>query len=198
MKSEESVTNSASSVTVFSKAEIKRLGIYSLEDLLRYVPGFYVSREIQQGSTYRIGVRGTSTPLNEEILFLVNGQRLNDLYSGGATLLNRNIAVNNVEQIEIIRGRGSALYGSNAFLGVINIITKKDNTDAAVAVGEQNLFHAGTNFSQTLKNGTKVYGNVNAFDEQGHEFTIEDGFAILGTTRDPRSGRDILLGVKKG
>lgn len=56
----------------------------------------------------------------ESILFLLNGQRLNDLYSGGVSILNRHIAVGNLERVEILRGPGSALYGANAFTGVVN------------------------------------------------------------------------------
>ena len=68
------------------------------------------------------------------ILFLIDGQRLNSDLSGGTLFENRFLTTANIERIEVIRGPGSALYGS-AFSGVVNIITTRDTNDLYIAAG---------------------------------------------------------------
>lgn len=104
-KSKESLSDAPSSVTVLTGTEIRNMGLHTLEDVLNYVPGFQTTRDIEQGTATRISSRGRASALSESILFLLNGQRLNDLYTGGVSILNRLIAVDNIKQVEIIRGR---------------------------------------------------------------------------------------------
>jgi outer membrane receptor protein involved in Fe transport len=120
---ESSAADAPSSVTVFTQEEIRRMGVITLQELLNFVPGFQSMREVEQGRYDTIGARGRSNALSDSVLVLVDGQRVNDLYTGGAALLNRMMAVENIRQVEIIRGPGSALYGANAFLGVIDVKT---------------------------------------------------------------------------
>ncbi len=70
-------------------------------------------------------VRGIRTDTSEKILVMIDGHRLNEPYTGSA-LANvfSNLTVDFIKQVEIIRGPGSALYGANAFLAVINVVTK--------------------------------------------------------------------------
>src|SRR5438128_3277104 len=109
-------------VSVITADEIRRLGARTLEDVLQIIPGYEVLTD-NQGRN-RIGVRGVVTlGSSENVLVLFNGHRLNEHIFGGATVVNQEIPLYNIKQIEVIRGPGSALFGANAFVGVINIIS---------------------------------------------------------------------------
>ena len=107
-------------VSVINAEEIRRMGARTLEDVLQIVPGFEVLTDSLGRD--RIIVRGLRATGGENVLILFNGHRLNEGITGGATAINLDIAVDNLERIEIIRGPGSALFGTNAFAGVINLI----------------------------------------------------------------------------
>ncbi len=195
-KSEESLCDAPSSVTVFTSAEIANLGFRTLEDLLNFVPGFQTTRDIEQGTATRISSRGRASAQSESILFLLNGQRLNDLYTGGVSVLNRLISVNNIKQVEIIRGPGSALYGSNAFLGVVNILTKDEDNDIQLEYGTQNYKSASINISKEIGSSIKASAYVGIFSEDGHEYdNMTDVWGRKDKTRDPSKGFDVLTSI---
>ncbi len=150
-KTGQTTSEAPSSVTVFSRQEILETGIHSLEELLNFVPGFQTFHAGITGKSYMVAGRGQSTaPTSYNILFLLDGQRLNDDATGGALLLNRLISLANVKQVEVIRGPGSALYGTSAFTGVVNIVTETGLSEAYAGAGNldgrkfyANLSHAG-------------------------------------------------------
>ncbi|MCJ8274929.1 MAG: TonB-dependent receptor plug domain-containing protein, partial [Psychrosphaera sp.] len=127
-----SLSKAPASVTVYSGDDIKRMGITNLEALLNYVPGYMTSREDQARLNTAV-VRGRRVNnYSPDILILLDGFRLNDPVVGSAIASVSKLALSNVKQIEIIRGPGSALYGSNAFSGVINIITDNKTNQLSV------------------------------------------------------------------
>lgn len=196
-KSEEKAVDAPSSVTVFTRVDIENMGITSLEELLNYAPGFQVTRDIEQGTASRISSRGRSSALSESVLFLVDGQRINDLYTGGVSILNRLIAVENIKQVEIIRGPGSALYGSNAFLGVVNIVTVDDVNRLVARVGSPGSKQASVNLAKTLANGLSLVGFVKMLSDDGYHFDqVTDIFGESGATSDPVRGHDAQVTLK--
>jgi len=113
-----------SSVTVITQEEIKRYGYRNITDILNSVPGFY---ETYDRNYSYMGVRGFGRPgdFNSRILVLVDGQRLNDNVGNTALLGNESlIDADLIDRVEIVRGPGSALYGSNALFAVVSIFTK--------------------------------------------------------------------------
>ncbi len=169
------------------------MGLHTLEEVLNYVPGFQTTRDVEQGTTTRISSRGRGSALSESVLFLLNGQRLNDLYTGGVSILNRIIAVDNVKQVEIIRGPGSALYGSNAFLGVVNIVTYDDENTINIGYGTQNYKSTSINMSKELNKDVKASAYVGIFSEDGHEYeNTTDVWGYEQKTTDPSRGFDAL------
>ena len=113
------------SVEVITEQKIKELGAYSVQDALRLANNIDVQDNGMTGN--QVQMRGNSTMHN---LILVDGKRMaaeNTQSSKNAYELKR-INISDVERIEIIRSNGSALYGSDAIGGVINIITKKSTT----------------------------------------------------------------------
>lgn len=110
-------------VTVITARDIEAVGAVELDQVLEGVPGLHVSRYYQSYSaTY--GFRGILSGLNPQVLMLVNGVPINNAVVGNRGQAIGDYPLENVERVEVIRGPGSALYGANAFAGVINIVTK--------------------------------------------------------------------------
>lgn len=121
-----------SSVTVITADQIRQFGYRTLADALRSVRGLDVTYD--RNYTY-VGVRGFSRPggYNDQILLLINGQRLNDhVYEAAELGTEFPLDVDLIERIEIVRGPSSSLYGTCAFLAVINVITKGVQTGAGL------------------------------------------------------------------
>jgi iron complex outermembrane receptor protein len=134
-------TEAPASTTVITSDEIKRYGWRTLGEILRTVPGFYVSYD----RNYQfLGARGVNLgDFNSRILLLVDGHRINNDLTDGAFIDTAFILdVDLIDRIEIVRGPGSVLYGDNAFFGVINVITRRANTvDGAEASGSYGTFN---------------------------------------------------------
>ena len=117
-----------SSVTIITADQIRKYGHRTLADVLRGVRGFYVTSD--RNYSY-LGVRGFSRPgdYNARVLLLVDGHRLNDNIFGSALIGTEfPLDIELIERVEIIRGPSSSLYGTSAFFGVINVITKRGGT----------------------------------------------------------------------
>ncbi len=108
--------------SVITAKEISQIGATDIDDILETVPGLHVSRNI--GYTPIYSFRGIHTATNPQVLMLINGIPLTNLFHGDRNLAWGGMPVEAVSRIEIIRGPGSAIYGADAFAGVINIITK--------------------------------------------------------------------------
>jgi outer membrane receptor for ferrienterochelin and colicins len=109
-------------VAVLNSKDFAQRGYKSLEDILHDLPGFDVIRGNGIGSTnfYQRGYRSTS---NDRTLILIDGVEENDLVSN-TVLIAPQYPLSDIERVEVIYGPASTLYGANAFMGVINIITK--------------------------------------------------------------------------
>lgn len=127
-RTEEGVRDLPASVSVITADEIERANVKSIEDILRYQTGFAV-KDMGGMKATKVSMRGMS---QNGVLVMVDGVAINNGYTGGANWAS--VPVNTVERIEIVRGAGSALYGSNAMGGVVNIITKKE-TGGKMTVG---------------------------------------------------------------
>ena len=130
------VTEAPSSVTIVTADEIARYGYRTLADVLRGVRGLYVSDDRQYSF---LGVRGLSRPgdFDTRVLLLVNGHPVNDnVYSQAQIGSEFGIDASMFERVEVIRGPASSLYGTGAFLAVVNVITRSGASlhGASVAV----------------------------------------------------------------
>ncbi len=115
----------AAVVSVVTKNDIKEIGAFSIEEVLETVPGLYVIKNNYFRSNKYV-FRGMGTKFNTEALFMINGVPIKSVSSGNRTQAGfAGMPVDNIEKIEIIRGPGSALYGADAYSGIINIVLKK-------------------------------------------------------------------------
>lgn len=117
----------APSVTsVITAREIKAMGWRTLDQALESVPGLHIAPSSLNRLNSIISMRGIHTGENSQLMMLINGIAINDLQNGGRPQ-RFILPVENIARIEIIRGPGSAVFGADAFAGVINIITKEAN-----------------------------------------------------------------------
>jgi iron complex outermembrane receptor protein len=122
---EQRVTDAPASISIVTADEIRRFGASTLADVLRNVRGVYITSD--HNYSY-IGMRGFLRPgdYSTRVLVLIDGHRLNDnVYDSGGVGREAMIGVELIDRVEVIRGPSSSVYGSSAFLGVINVITKQ-------------------------------------------------------------------------
>lgn len=112
--------DSTAAVTVFTRADIDRLQPVNVTDLLTRVPGVQIQQSGGRGSTTGVFIRGTKTA---QTLVLIDGVRVGSASSGGASLQHLNLE--QIERVEVLRGARSAVYGSDAIGGVIQIFTRR-------------------------------------------------------------------------
>lgn len=109
--------------TIITADEIRNMGANNIMDVLKMAPGLGIS--INESGVLMLEVRGVRTAINEKVLVMIDGHSLNRNFDGSALY---NVAgllpVENIKQVEVVRGPGSALYGTSAFVATINIITR--------------------------------------------------------------------------
>jgi iron complex outermembrane receptor protein len=139
--------------------EIQRFGLRNLGEILSLLPGLYVSTDSSFGYLTARGI-GRPGDYNSRLLFLVDGSRVNDnIYDAGIIGSDFFIDTQLIERVEFSPGSGSALYGNNAFLGVVNIITKRGNQlqGSQLALAGDNQHHQTLSLSYGMR------------DDSGHE-----------------------------
>ncbi|NOU50101.1 TonB-dependent receptor [Pseudoalteromonas sp. JBTF-M23] len=169
-KTEETRASVPSSITVFNRQHISLLGVNNVYDLMNYVPGFQSTRGDWVGAVPKEHTRGVFLD-SGNVLVMLNGHRLNESSFGKASVYTPHISVDIIDKVEFIRGPGSALYGSNAFLGVMNIVTLKEHNQVSIGVGEHGFTQAAASFNKPLANDLNVYGNVSWQGQQGERYT---------------------------
>ncbi|MDB2409903.1 TonB-dependent receptor [Pseudomonadales bacterium] len=148
------ISQSANAVTVINREKIKNRAALSVSDLLRDVPGLAVSRSGVLGSATQIRVRGSEA---NHLLVLIDGVEANDP-SQSDELNWGTLAASDIERIEIIRGPQSAMYGSDAVAGIVNIITRRADKPLNASVYSE----AGS--WATRKNGFTIGQGNNEYD----------------------------------
>ena len=130
-------SQTAAATTVFNRDDIERLQVRSVAELLERVPGVSVARSGGAGSLTSLFVRGTAST---QTLVLVDGQRIAAASSGTNSL--EFLSPDQIERIEVVRGPRSALYGSDAIGGVVQIFTRQGSGPGLAPVVR---FGAGSN-----------------------------------------------------
>ncbi|WP_031528064.1 TonB-dependent receptor plug domain-containing protein [Dyadobacter crusticola] len=122
-KKAENLLQVPATVTVLTQADIIKRGYKDLTQMLSDIPGFDVIRGNGPSyvTFYQRGYRSTS---NDRTILLVDGVEENDLNSDNIPI-SRQYALSDIERVEVIYGPASTMYGANAFMGVINLITKR-------------------------------------------------------------------------
>ena len=174
-KTLENIKKSGATVSIITDSDLKNMGARNLMDALKRLPGLGIN-QTNVGNT-SVEVRGVKTDFGEKVLFLINGHPSNNnLVNGGASSSYDTIMIDNIKRVEVIRGPGSALYGANAFVAVINIITKtaKDVDGTTVAIGAGSYDSKKLNVLYGNRSGKlNVAANFNIFDTDGFKGDVE-------------------------
>lgn len=187
----QALADAPGAVTVLDRELIRQSGVRQVSDLLRLVPGFFVTPHNQDAS--RVVYHGLSNEANSpRVQVLVDGRsQYSPLFRSGVNWNLLPVALEDIERIEVIRGSNSAAYGSNAFMGVINIVTQ----DASQARGWMVSANHGNQSirDETLRWGGKV-GSADVrftYQQQG-----DSGLRLMensGLWIDPHDSRHAKL-----
>jgi iron complex outermembrane receptor protein len=194
-------------VSVVTAAEIKEHGYRTLADVLRTLPGFYVSND--RNYSY-IGVRGFSRPgdWNSRVLLLLNGLRTNENVFDLAYIGEEfSVDVDLIERVEVIRGPSSAIYGSNAFFAVINVVTRSGSslagTEIATSAASFGTYSGRASYGHTFANGLDFLASGTYSDGKGRNLYFPEYDAPL-TNNGVANGDDhegfhkLLVTASKG
>jgi iron complex outermembrane receptor protein len=164
-------TEAPASVTVITSDEIQRYGYRTLADVLQSVQGFHVSYDRNYSF---VGARGINLgDYNSRILLLVDGHRVNNNLTDGAFvdtafLLDMDL----VDRVEVISGPSAVLYGNNAFLGVINVITRTggqlDGFEASGGYGTFDAYKARLSYGRLFASGLEFLFSGTYYDSAGN------------------------------
>ncbi len=166
------------SISVITAEEIRTYGYRTLADVLNSVRGIYMSHDHIYDY---IGVRGFSRPgdFSSRVLLMIDGYRVNEnvfdqSFYGQDFLLDIDL----IKRVEIIRGPSSSVYGSNALLGVVNVITRSaqdiGQAEAALGVGDNRDVKTRASMGRRLDNGMSLLLSATAYHHRGESLQLEE------------------------
>jgi iron complex outermembrane receptor protein len=189
-KYEQKMGDVAASATVITRQEIQAFGWHTLAEALNSLPGVYTTYDRQYSY---LGVRGFGSPgdLNTRVLIMIDGNRVNDpTFDQGPSGREFPLDMDMIERIEYIPGPGGAVYGQNATLGVVNVITRN-------GAGPGGLEAAATyEAPQTLTEGRVSFGAV--FDDGVNLMVSGTDLTSRGENRYFDFGASGISGVAVG
>jgi len=182
-KTERKPQDVTQSVTVITADQIDKSGASNVAEAINKTAGVMVTDQGPLGSLQAVTIRGSSY---QQVLVLLDGKRLNSASAGGYDLSELPVPLDAIERIEIVRGPGSALYGSDAVGGVVNIITKKPSKPVTIlsgAVGERN--YASDSIYHSGRDGNTYYAlSYGKEHSGGYSFTSDAGDTINHNNAD--------------
>ena len=179
--------------SVITAEDMRAMGATDLEDVLERVPGLHVSRNSQLYNPLLV-MRGIYSQYNQQILVLFNGLPMTTMQrSDRGSKGWRGIPVENIARIEVMRGPGSALYGADAYSGVVNIVSKSAadlaGSEAGARVGsfgERDAWVQGVH----KREGLELLTYLRAGRSEGFNTVIEKD---AQTTNDAAFGSHVSL-----
>ncbi|MEI6205204.1 MAG: TonB-dependent receptor [Desulfuromonadales bacterium] len=167
---EQRVTDAPASITIVTANDIKKYGYRTLADIVKAIPGLYVSYD--RNYSY-VGVRGfgRAGDYNSRLLILLDGHRLNDnIFDTAALGTELPLDIDLIDHVEFVRGPGSSLYGSNAFFGVINIITRNSSDisrELSAGIGDNAAWKGRASYGARYASGLETMLSASYFDGDG-------------------------------
>ncbi|RZU38356.1 iron complex outermembrane receptor protein [Fluviicoccus keumensis] len=165
----------AAIATVITAEDIEAIGATDIDQVLETVPGLHVGRS-DQSFNPNYYFRGITSTYNPQTLMLINGVPITSMFVGSRGQVWGGMPVKSIARIEVIRGPGSALYGADAFAGVINIITKSANElrglNAGARVGSFNTRSGWMQYGGT-RDGIDLAFSLEAETTDGWKETID-------------------------
>lgn len=197
-KNKEKIQDAPGIITLITGADIQKMDALNLLQVLERLVSVYITGSVLFPENV-ISIRGDATVhYNNHVLVLINGRPLRESLGGGIRMaFYTQFPVSAIQKIEIIRGPGSVLYGTGAFVGVVNVITnkvEKNQLNAKVSAGSfqrwQPQLHALLN-----KSNISVNFAANAVNDNGWPFTAKDASSAERTINMAQKGVGGYLAV---
>ncbi|GAA4650040.1 TonB-dependent receptor plug domain-containing protein [Kistimonas scapharcae] len=192
-KKSQSIMESAAAVYAITQEDIRRSGAKTIPDLLRMVPGLQVSKV--NGNAWSVSSRGFNSVFSNKLLVLIDGRTVYTPLYSGVTWDIQDVMLADIDRIEVIRGPGAALWGSNAVNGVINIMTRSaDDTQGAYAeVGAGSYEQGFGSFRYGGQLGESAFYRVYyKYNDRDHQETLNSTlaqkYASIGLDDSPEAG----------
>ena len=168
-KTSETLSSVPSTMSVFSRKQIQALGVDNAYEVMNFVPGMQSTRGDWVGAVPKDHARGVYLD-SGNVLVMINGERVNESSFGKASVYMPYIPIEVIEKIEFIRGPGSALYGSNAFLGVMNIVTSKERNALQLVVGNNGRYGVTGQFNTSFSDDTSLFASISYDQKDGESY----------------------------
>ncbi len=154
------VANAPAAVYVITQEDIRRSGATTIPDILRIVPGLVVARI--NGNNWGISSRGGTRQFANKMQVMIDGRPVYNRLFSGVYWDSQDLIIEDIDRIEVVRGTGSVMWGSNAVNGVIHIITKaaQDTQGSQVTLGTGNEERAFSSYRFGGKLGEKFFYRV--------------------------------------
>ncbi len=197
-RSAQSPLDAPSSTSIITEQDIRLSGIIKIPELLRRLAGVDIM-ETTGGQT-EVSMRGFNQRLSNKVLVLIDGRSVYTDLLGATLWSDIPVSVEDIERIEVVRGPGSALYGADAFNGVINIITKAPGEgDNGVNVGYGGKDTAHGTVWATGREGELAYRISAGYDQLprwSREVPPGRTDLVLQTPDQDSSGRTVRANVR--
>ena len=198
--SHQPVSRAPAVASVITVQDIRAMGATDLDQVLESVPGLHISKShIVSKPIYSF--RGIHTYQNSQVLMLVNGIPITNVFQGDRSQVWGGMPLESVARIEVIRGPGSALYGADAFSGVINVITQNTNdikgTEYGVRAGSFNTKDAWIQHGGKLGSLDAAF-YLRAGNTDGQKGIIQrDAVSASGPINEEREALDARADLSK-
>lgn len=177
-KYEQKISDAPASVSIVTSEDIKRYGYRTLADVLNSLRGFYITYD--RNYNY-LGARGFARPgdYNTGMLLLVDGHRINNNIYDTATVGSEFLLdIDLIDRVEVIRGPGSSLYGSNAFFGVINVITRRSSDlkglELSLEAGSFDTYKERVSFGHRFGSGLEMVLSATNYRSRGQSLYFKE------------------------
>ena len=164
----ETIANAPAAISVLTWEDIRRSGLTTIADVLRMIPGVHTGHI--NAHTWTVSARGFGGRFANKLLVLVDGRSVYTPFFSGVYWEVQDVSLEEVERIEVIRGPGASLWGTNAMNGVINIVTQKardsQGTRLTVGGGSEERGFSSLRYGGKLGKGAhyRIYGKFSKRD----------------------------------
>jgi outer membrane receptor for ferrienterochelin and colicin len=174
----EAAVDAPSSVTIITNQELRAMAYPTIAEALRGVRGVYIGDDTSYST---VGFRSLSPPgdYGNHVLVLVDGHPTNDNYVGSSYVgYDARADIDDIQRIEVVRGPGSALYGTGAFSGVINLVTRDrgapTHSEVAVSAAGEGVGHARATAQVRLSPDAGIWTSVAAAHGSGQDYFFQE------------------------
>ena len=160
---QERVMDAPAAVGILTSEDLRRSGAVSLPEALRAIPGMFVARF--SASSWVVTTRGFASATANKLLVMIDGRTVYSPLFSGVFWDQQDAMLDDVDRIEVVRGPGASLWGSNAVNGVINVVSKRasdtQGTLISVGGGAEERLNTSVRYGGAVGDGHfRVYGEV--------------------------------------